>query len=251
MDKRIGAQLFTLRASCKTAEDLDASFAKLQKIGYKTIQVSGIGPIPATVVKETADKYGLQIVCTHRSIDDFRDNLDGIIADQKAMDCKIAGLGSMPPAYKEDLKTFFEIVNTAAKKLKEEGLQFAYHNHAFEFEKYDGRYLMDMLIEDTNPDEFKFIVDTYWLAIAGQNPAEFIKKLGDRVAAVHFKDLAMDHNTAIMAEVMEGNLDWDSIFEACEQCGAEYALVEQDVCRRDPFESMEISYNNLVKKGFC
>ena len=73
MDKRIGAQLFTLRASCKTAEDLDASFAKLQKIGYKTIQVSGIGPIPATVVKETADKYGLEIVCTHRSIDDFRD----------------------------------------------------------------------------------------------------------------------------------------------------------------------------------
>ncbi len=251
MDKRIGAQLYTLRDFCKTAEDLDSSFAKLQKIGYKTIQVSGIGPIPAKVVKETADKYGLEIVCTHRSLDDFRDNLDGIIEDHKTMDCKIAGLGSMPPAYKEDLDTFFDIVNTAAKKLKEAGLQFAYHNHAFEFEKYNGKYLMDLLLEKTNPDEFKFIVDTYWLAIGGQNPAEFIKKLGKRVAAVHFKDLAMDHNTAIMAEVMEGNLDWDSIFAACEECGAEYALVEQDICRRDPFESMEISYNNLAKKGFC
>ena len=251
MDKRIGAQLYTLRNFCKTAEDLDKSFAKLHKIGYKTIQVSGIGPIPAKVVKETADKYGLQIVCTHRSIEDFRDNLHQIIEDHKTMDCKIAGLGYMPLAYKEDLDTFFEIVNIAAKKLKEEGLQFAYHNHAFEFEKYDGKYLMDILIEKTDPDEFKFIVDTYWLAIGGQNPAEFIKKLGDRVAAVHFKDLAMDHNTAIMSEVMEGNLDWDSIFAACEECGAQYALVEQDECRRDPFESMEISYKNLTTKGFC
>ena len=251
MDKRIGAQLFTLRASCKTAEDLDASFAKLQKIGYKTIQVSGIGPIPAKVVRETADKYGLEIVCTHRGLDDFKDNLDGVIEDHKILGCKIIGLGSMPAAYKEDVKTFLEIINTAAKKLKEAGFQFAYHNHAFEFEKYDGKYLMDILIENTNPDEFKFIVDTYWLAIAGQNPAEFIKKLGKRVAAVHFKDLAMDGNTAIMAEVLEGNLDWDSIFAACEESAAEYALVEQDVCRRDPFESMEISYNNLAKKGFC
>ena len=251
MDKRIGAQLFTLRNFCKTAEALDSSFAKLQKIGYKTIQVSGIGPIPAKVVKETADKYGLQIVCTHRSFDDFKDNIDQVIEDHKTMNCSIAGLGCMPPDYKNNLEEFVSIMNTAAKKLKEAGIQFAYHNHAFEFEKRDGKYIMDYLIENTNPNEFKFIVDTYWLAIGGQNPAEYIKKLGDRVAAVHFKDLAMDHNTAIMAEVMEGNLAWDEIFAACEECGAEYALVEQDVCQRDPFESMEISYNNLTKKGFC
>jgi len=251
MDKRIGAQLFTLRNFCKTAEDLDASFAKLQKIGYKTVQVSGIGPIPATTVKEIADKYGLQIACTHRPYSDFIDNLDQVIEDHKIMNCSIAGLGCMPKESKDDLEGFVSAMSIAAKKLKEAGIQFAYHNHAFEFEKRNGKYIMDYLIENTDSDEFKFIVDTYWLAIGGQNPAEYIKKLGDRVSVVHFKDLAMDHNTAIMAEVMEGNLAWDEIFAACEECGAEYAMVEQDVCQRDPFESMEISYNNLVKKGFC
>jgi len=142
-------------------------------------------------------------------------------------------------------------MNPVAKKLKEAGLQFAYHNHAFEFMKNDGKYVMDSLIENTAPEDFKFIVDTYWLAVAGQNPAEVIRKLGDRVAAVHFKDLAMDGNTAIMTEVLEGNLDWDDIFEACEESGAKYALVEQDICQREPIESMEISYNNLKTKGFC
>jgi len=251
MDKRIGAQLYTLRDTCKTAEALDSTFAKLNKIGYKTVQVSGIGPIPAKTVKEIADKYSLEIVCTHRGFDDLVNHTEQVIEDHRIMNCKIAGIGSMPKEYWTKPEEFIKIMNPVAKKLKEAGLQFAYHNHAFEFMKNDGKYVMDSLIENTAPEDFKFIVDTYWLAVAGQNPAEVIRKLGDRVAAVHFKDLAMDGNTAIMTEVLEGNLDWDDIFEACEESGAKYALVEQDICQREPIESMEISYNNLKTKGFC
>ena len=251
MDKRIGAQLYTLRDFCKTAEDLDKTFEKISNIGYKTVQVSGIGPIPADVVKETADKHNLEIVCTHRGMEDFINNLDKLIEDHHTMGCKIAGIGAMPAEYREDPIGFVEVISPIAKRLREEGIQFAYHNHAFEFRKKDGKYFMDYMIKNSDPDNFKFIVDTYWLAIAGQDPAEFIEKLGDRVAAVHFKDLTLDLNTPIMAEVMEGNLNWEKIFAACEKSGAQYALVEQDICQRNPFESMEISYNNLLKKGFC
>ena len=53
-----------------------------------------------------------------------------------------------------------------------------------------------------------------------------------------------------MAEVMEGNLDWDSIIEAAQKAGSEWAMVEQDICQRDPFESLKISYDNLITKGF-
>ena len=75
--------------------------------------------------------------------------------------------------------------------------------------------------------------------------------MGKRAVCVHFKDLEIVENNAVMAEVMEGNLDWDAIIAACEDAGTQWALVEQDICRRDPFESMEISYNNLKTKGFC
>ena len=67
MDNRIGAQLYNLREYCQDKAGLDESLAKVSKIGYKTIQVSGIGPIPAADVKETADKYGLEIMLTHKS----------------------------------------------------------------------------------------------------------------------------------------------------------------------------------------
>lgn len=51
MDKRIGAQLYTLREFCQTAEDFDDTLKKVSEIGYKIIQVSGIGPISAADIK--------------------------------------------------------------------------------------------------------------------------------------------------------------------------------------------------------
>ena len=70
--------------------------------------------------------------------------------------------------------------------------------------------------------------------------------------AVHFKDLKMKtDNKYEMAEIGEGNLDWDAIIKACEEAGTKWALVEQDVCQRDPFESLKMSYDYLITKGFC
>ena len=54
-----------------------------------------------------------------------------------------------------------------------------------------------------------------------------------------------------MCEVMEGNLNWDSIIAACEEAGAGYAMVEQDnAAEGDAFASMALSYKNLTTKGF-
>ncbi len=254
MDKRIGAQLFTLRDFCQTEQDLDTTLKKVKEIGYQTVQVSAIGPIAAEKVKESADRYGLEIICTHKGYQDFKENMDKVVADHQVMDCKIAGLGAMPKEFQGDLsgvKQFIKEFNQISAELKKEGLQFGYHNHAFEFAKLDGKYIMDYILENTDPDDFRFIVDTYWLAVAGLDPAEYIKKLGPRALVIHFKDLAVSGNGSIMAEVMEGNLNWDKIFAACEESGAKYAMVEQDICQRDPFESIKISYENLCTKGFC
>ena len=43
---QVAIQLFTLREFCKTAEDFAASMKKVREIGYTSVQVSGVGPIP-------------------------------------------------------------------------------------------------------------------------------------------------------------------------------------------------------------
>ncbi len=251
MDKRIGAQLYTVRNSCQTEQDFEETIKKVHEMGYKVVQLSGINfDIPAEKIKEICDKYGMTIACTHKNMADFEENLDEVIAYHKAIGCKVAGLGWIPPEVRESfdtIKAFVEKYNVIAKKLAENGLTFAYHNHAFEFAKYGEQSAMDYMIENAN---FGFILDVYWVAHAGIDPAAYIKKLGKRVVILHYKDRAVDiENNAYYAEVGRGNLDWDSIIAASGD--AEFALVEQDTCKdNEPFESLKISYDFLSKKGF-
>ncbi|WP_231571708.1 sugar phosphate isomerase/epimerase family protein [Gordoniibacillus kamchatkensis] len=69
----------------------------------------------------------------------------------------------------------------------------------------------------------------------------------DRMKVVHLKDMAIVGDQQVFAEIGEGNLNWPAILEACEETGVEWYVVEQDVCRRDPFESLAISYRALAK----
>ncbi|MBS3764657.1 MAG: sugar phosphate isomerase/epimerase, partial [Planctomycetes bacterium] len=66
-----------------------------------------------------------------------------------------------------------------------------------------------------------------------------------------FKDMIVTKEREVrFAEIGEGNLNWDGIIEASEEGGVVYAMVEQDNCYgRDPFESLEISYRNLMEMG--
>lgn len=249
MSIKIGAQYYTIKDFCQNLEDFDASCKKVADIGYKYIQLSGIGDFEAKDIKPIIDKYGLKVVCTHRPAVNYLENLDKEIEFHKTLGIKICGLGCMPGfnANPETVKNFVKDFTSVAEKLAQNGLTFAYHNHAFEFEKIDGKYVFDIITEAST--NFKFILDVYWLAFAGINPAKFIKKYADAIACVHFKDLKIVNNGPKYAEIGNGNLEWDEIVAACEEVGVEYALVEQDECDGDPFDSLKISYDFLKSKG--
>jgi len=252
MDKRIGAQYFTIRDFCQTLEGFDASCKKVSEIGYKTVQLSGIGSFSGEEVKNILDKYNLKAVCTHRPPQNYLENIEKEIEYHKTIGCNVAGLGSMPGSNCEieTIRSFGESFTSVCEKLKEHDITFAYHNHAFEFEKINGRFAYDIITENIKSDNFKLILDVYWLAYAGMNPAKFIKEHSDKIACVHFKDLKVVKNTPVFSEVGQGNLDWDDIIAACDESGAEFALVEQDICDGNPFDSLKTSYDFLKERGF-
>ena len=255
LNKKIGCQLYSLRDFCKTEIDLDATLKKVSDIGYKAIQVSGVGVPDARVIKALADKYNLEVICTHQNYANFTGNINTVVNYNKDLGVQIAGLGSgfyddsLEPTASKD--KYIKELKEFSKAMKDAGLTFAYHNHAFEFAKIDGKYLMDYIIEET---DVKFILDTYWLAVAGQDVTEFIKKHKDRIAVLHFKDLKMPlkSNAPTMCEVGYGNLDFDAIIETSNQLlDGIFAIVEQDLTDKDAFESAKLSYDYLITKGFC
>ena len=71
-----------------------------------------------------------------------------------------------------------------------------------------------------------------------------------RIPCVHLKDMIIKHQPrSAMAECGEGNLNWPAILQACKTAGVEWYIVEQDICHRDPFESLAISLRNLKAMG--
>ena len=125
-----------------------------------------------------------------------------------------------------------------------------YHNHAGEFQKENGRRVMDILSEGIDPSLMGFTLDTYWVQTGGGDPAEWLLKLRGRVPVIHLKDYAWDGERK-MAVVGEGNINFDRVFQAAEIAGTEYMMVEQDFCYgEDPFDCLRRSYEYLKAQGF-
>ena len=246
---KLGAQLFTLRDYIKTYEDTEKTFEFLKNGGIRVAQISGIGPIEPEKVAELVGRFDLDICVTHKPFERMLNDLDNLIAEHKLINCPSIGLGSMPVQYRcsaDGVREFVKVANDIGRRMKAQGMQFAYHNHAFEFERLDdGRTIMDTLVEDTDPDCVHFILDTHWLQTGGVNPPDYIRKIGRRMEVCHFKDYKIVENERNFAEIGTGNLNLDACFEACQDIGVGYIVIEQDTCDIDPRESMAISYKNL------
>ncbi|MFW5787823.1 MAG: sugar phosphate isomerase/epimerase family protein [Halanaerobiales bacterium] len=252
-EMRVAAQLYTVRDYTDTPEDIAETMKKVKNMGYNAVQVSGFGPIEPAELKAIAEDLELNICATHVSFERMQNDLEGLIEEHKMWGCKYMGVGSMPGDYRAGAKGFKKFARDAsevARELQKNDLQFIYHNHNFEFVKYDGVTGLEILRRESDPEAFDFEIDTYWVQAGGGDPVQWIKKLDGRIKVIHFKDMVMDEDDGqIMAEIGEGNLNWPKIIKACEDIGVEWCAVEQDVCQRNPFDSLEISLNNLKDMG--
>ncbi len=249
--QKLAAQLYTVREFTQTRDDLRASLTKIRDIGYRAVQISGIGDIPDADVKAMTDDLGLTICITHvRPAEALWNNLDAVIAQHHLWNCRHVGIGMMPQAYRNDGEAgyhrFAADASRIGERLAEAGLTFNYHNHSFEFERFGKRTGLDIIFEESDPRYLNAILDTYWIQHGGGDPMAWIRKMTQRMPAVHFKDMAIVNGEQAMAEVGEGNLNWPDILRACQEAGVEWYAVEQDICRRDPFDSLKISYENLT-----
>jgi len=244
---KIAAQLYTVRDFTKSAKDFEDTLKKLKGIGYDAIQVSAIGPIDYKEVKQMADSFDIKICVTHSPFDRMKNDLQNLIAEHKHWDCDYIGLGSMSGEFRKNYAEFIKILNPIAKEIAQSGLKFVYHNHRFEFEKLNGKTFFELIAENTNPNEVGFLVDTFWVQAGGASPSAFMSKYADRIDIVHLKDMQVMDDSITMAEVGEGNMDWASIMKACEDIEVKWYAVEQDTCYRNPFESLEISIENIKK----
>lgn len=249
----LAAQLYTLRDYCKTAPQLAKSLKKVAAIGYKAVQISGLGPIDPKEVAKIAKDNGLTIAATHMGWDSFLKDLGGVIDTHKLWDCNHPAIGGLPGEYFSlaGLKKFIRELKPVAAKLAAAGMDFSYHNHNHELARHGRKTWLEMLYGQTDGDTLKAEIDTYWIQAGGGDPAAWIKDCSGREPLLHLKDMTITGDRQMrFAEIGMGNLNWKRILKAAAKGGVEWYIVEQDECyERDPFDSLAISYRNLREMG--
>ncbi len=251
----LGAQMYSVRNCCKTIDGVVESLAKIKAIGYTTVQVSGIGKeVSADELARAVADSGLVVAATHRAWAEFTDDLDGLIARHKALNCIHPAVGTLPGEYyvwPDGMAKFIAELAPVAERLAEAGMDFAYHNHHKELMRIEGKCWLEMLYERTTPAQLKPEIDTYWIQAGGGDPAEWIARYPGRQPLLHLKDMTVTTSKEVrFAPVGEGNLNWPAILAAAKAAGVEHYLVEQDDSyETDPFDALAASYRNLKAMG--
>lgn len=249
----VAAQLYTVRDYMKTPEEIAAGLSRVRQTGYTAVQVSGIGPIAPAALKDLLGREGLTMCNTHTSYERLWNDLPAVIDEHHLWQCKHVAIGSMPRQYREDgeagVRRFAKEASEVGRKLYEAGLTFSYHNHSFEFQRYGKLTGLDILYQESDPRYLQAEIDTYWVQDGGGDPVAWCRRFVGRMPVVHFKDRTVIGGTPTYAEIGEGNLNWPAIIAACREAGVQYCAIEQDVCQRDPFDSLAISYRNLRGLG--
>lgn len=254
---RLAVQTYTIREFTVTAADFAESMERISKIGYRATQLSYIramdGDSPQVSVqraRQILDDNGVRCVATHRKWDDLVNRLPHEIEFHKTLGCDFTAIGGIPESYKVDGEEGYRRwVRDAAPVitgLKEAGIRFGIHNHAFEFTRYgkSRRHLYDIFIEDGAPD-LMLEIDVYWLNHGGLNPLRIIESNHGRLPVVHIKDKEPVGWEVTQAPIGEGNIEWEFILPALHRAGTEWYCVEQDDYRRDPFDCLRSSFDYL------
>jgi sugar phosphate isomerase/epimerase len=262
----IGLQLYTIRDAMGI--DVPGSLKKVSDIGYKYLELAGYanskfyGYEPA-VFRKMVNDLGMEIISSHTQVEAQGITLEN--AKKMAEDhAKLGVKYCMQPWVVEEARTTIASYqkmaadwNKVGAIMKENGIQFGYHNHNFEFNTVEGKIpYFDVFMKELDKDLVTMELDLFWTTKAGQNPVDIFKKYPGRFQLFHMKDMFTKeapffttNGVTDFAPVGAGVINFKEILAAKQIAGMKYMIVEQDSTKDGkPFDAIKISITNLTTK---
>lgn len=255
---QIGAQLYTAHNHTKTLEDFSATLKKVADIGYRSVQVSGTCAYEPEWLRDELAKNNLVCAMTHIAPKRIIEETEDVVRQHAVFGCKHIGIGGMPVDMRgtlEGYNEFKKVYLPAAEKMRDLGAKLLYHNHWFEFDKLEGKDVIERILEDFPEDSIDFTLDLGWAAFADKDVLALIDMLKGRLSRIHLKDFADKpadgsiETPAYLRPIFEGKLPYEDYINALSKVGCEYMLVEQDWCYdEDEFECLKRSFENVTSR---
>lgn len=219
-------------------------------MGYESVQISGVGPIPEAEWVAIFQGEGLSICATHEPALKILDATEGVIERLHKRGTRLSaypypqGIDFNNP---EHLDTLLRKLDAAGAKFRAAGLKLGYHNHANEFYRPGGGPTFpERVYAETSPDNVVAELDTYWVQRGGGDVVDWVRRLKGRQPFIHLKDYRVNPSgEGTFCKIGAGTLPFDRIIAEAEAGGCEWFIVEQDSCPGDPFGSIAQSYDYI------
>ena len=268
LQDKIGLQLYSIPHLLN--EDFAGTLKMLAELGYKELEFAGPYAHSPQQVREDSilakifglqdsgyyshspaelrallDDLGLAAPSAHAALKTLQENLGEVleaaqIVGHQYIVCEFLKARTLD-TYKESAMLF----NQIGTRCQAAGIQFAYHNHSFEFEEMEGQIPYDVLLQETDPGLVGMELDLFWLKVGGADPLDYFARYPGRFPIVHLKDMAAEMEVinhwgafedsetirrifANLADVGHGIIDFGRILARAEQAGIKHTFVEYD-----------------------
>jgi sugar phosphate isomerase/epimerase len=244
--KPIALQTYTLRDDFE--KDFHGTLKAVADIGYKGIEIGGTyGQTPEQLARAIADLD--MTVCSNHGGLPTAETLDQFVANQRTLGSTrfVTGFGRDALKTVDGCKSAAAGLQAAADLLAPYGISVHVHNHFWELYRVeDGRYALDVMLEEA--PAVRSELDLYWVAYAGADPVEVLRRIGARVELAHVKDglLGGDYHFKALGT---GGVDLPAAIRALDQEVAQWLVVEQDSSDGDIMADAKTDYDYLTSHG--
>ena len=263
----IGIQLYMVNADLM--KDPVGTLKMIAQIGYSEVEPAGFGKLSSAQFRDLVLGAGLRAPSAHFGFG--AEDTGKLLNDAKTLGVEYVVSSMLPPKDEgmpaffmrlkslsaDDFKRIAAKANEIGQSAKAAGMQYAYHNHNFEFRDLgEGKTGYDILLEETDASVVKFEMDCGWVKVAGKDPVEYLRRNGNRIAMLHVKDFKsitkpvteiFSADRPAPSELGRGSIDYKPIVEAGLRAGVKHMFVEQEGPFKEvpAMEAAEIDYRFL------
>ena len=235
----VGLQLYSLRHIFQKG-DVDGTLAMVRQWGFTDVEVAGFYDLTPADYVAALKKAGLRAASTGGGYEQLRDDPDSVIRNAEAVGAKYVMTAWIPhqrPFSREVAERAAVHFNEWGRKLKDAGIQFAYHVHGYEFQPGADGTLFDVIAKNTDPALVAFEMDVFWVVRGGGDPIALFRTYPGRFPLTHLKDIqkgtllcdptgtAPDETSVTLGQ---GMIDWPGVLREANSQGVRHHFIEDE-----------------------
>jgi sugar phosphate isomerase/epimerase len=253
----VGLQLYSLREQFK--KDVPGTLDKVRAFGFTHVELAGTYGLKPEEFKAMLEARGLKAVAGHFPYEKFRDDVDAIAKEAKALGLEYVGcawISHQAPFDEKTARAAAAVFNKAGEALAKQGLKFYYHLHGYEFQPTADGTLFDLFMKETKPEFVGLQMDVFWAVFPGQDPVKLFEKYGNRWVMTHLKDMKKGLKTGELtghsdpnndAVIGTGQIDFPPLLKAAAKAGVKWHFIEDESAAVETQIPQSLRYLEAVK----